>query len=211
MPLPALTVFDVETTGLDPKRGHRIIEIGAMRIEKGRLDETTTFSSLVNPERPIPPDAKRIHRITDDALRDAPTIMTVLPAFLAFAKDSLLVAHNAAFDRGFLDVEKECCWGYVDLPPCLCTVEKECCWGYVDLPPCLCTMLLSKSLFPTASRHNLDTLCERFHVPLPPDRHRALADVLLTAQVLLRLLEHGHIHSYEELQRRAGLPEMVKA
>ncbi|MBI2117714.1 3'-5' exonuclease, partial [Candidatus Peregrinibacteria bacterium] len=50
MPLPSLTVFDIETTGLDPKRGHRIIEIGAMRIEKGRLDETTTFSSLVNPE-----------------------------------------------------------------------------------------------------------------------------------------------------------------
>jgi len=192
MPLPSLTVFDIETTGLDPKRGHRIIEIGAIRVEKGQIDRTKIFSSLVNPERPIPPDAKRIHCITDDALRDAPTIMTVLPAFLAFAKDSILVAHNATFDRGFLDI------------------EKECCWGYVDLPPCLCTMLLSKSLFPTTSRHNLDTLCERFGIPLPPDRHRAMADVLLTAQVLRKLLEHGHIHSYEELQRRAGLPEMTK-
>ena len=192
MPLPSLTVFDIETTGLDPKRGHRIIEIGAIRVEKGQIDRTKIFSSLVNPECPIPPDAKRIHCITDDALRDAPTIMTVLPAFLAFAKDSILVAHNATFDRGFLDI------------------EKECCWGYVDLPPCLCTMLLSKSLFPTTSRHNLDTLCERFGIPLPPDRHRAMADVLLTAQVLRKLLEHGHIHSYEELQRRAGLPEMTK-
>ncbi len=192
MPLPSLTVFDVETTGLDPKRGHRIIEIGALRVEHGHIDQTKTFSSLVNPECAIPPDAKRIHHITDDTLRDAPSIMTILPEFLAFAHDSTLVAHNAAFDMGFLDV------------------EKECCWGYVELPECLCTMLLSKSLFPTASRHNLDTLCEHFKIPLPPDRHRALADVLLTAQILLKLLDHGHIHSFEELKRRARLPEMVK-
>lgn len=192
MPLPSLTVFDIETTGLDPKRGHRIIEIGGVRIERGQIDQTKTFSSLVNPECAIPPDAKRIHKITDDTLRDAPTIMAVLPEFLAFAHDSTLVAHNAAFDMGFLDV------------------EKECCWGYLELPPCLCTKLLSQSIFPTASRHNLDTLCERFQIPLPSDRHRALADVLLTAQVLLRLLEHGHIHSFEELKRRAGLPEMAK-
>lgn len=193
MPLPPLTVFDVETTGLDPKRGHRIIEIAGVRIENGHIDQTKTFASLVNPECAIPADAKRIHHITDDTLRDAPTIMTVLPEFLAFAHDSTLVAHNAAFDMGFLDV------------------ERECCWGYVELPTCLCTMLLSKSLFPTASRHNLDTLCEHFKVPLPPDRHRALADVLLTAQVLLKLLDHGHIHSFEELKRRAGLPMLVKA
>lgn len=192
MPLPPLTVFDVETTGLDPKRGHRIIEIGAVRVEGGIIDQTKPFSSLVNPECPIPPDAKRIHRISDDAVRDAPTIMTVLPDFLVFAKGSTLVAHNAAFDMGFLEV------------------EKECCWGYVDLPPCLCTMILSQSLFHTAFRHGLDALCERFSLPLPPDRHRAMADVLLTAQVLLQLLEFGHIRSFEELKRRAGLPEMVK-
>ncbi|OGJ57191.1 hypothetical protein A3H22_03450 [Candidatus Peribacteria bacterium RIFCSPLOWO2_12_FULL_55_15] len=193
MPIPSLTVFDIETTGLDPKRGHRIIEIGGIRVEQGRIDQTKTFSSFVNPECLIPPNAKRINKITDDALRDAPTIMTVLPEFLAFAKNSLLVAHNAAFDRGFLEV------------------EKECCWGYVELPLCLCTMLLSKSLFPTVSRHSLDALCERFQIPIPPDRHRAMADVLLTTQVLRKLLEHGHIHSFEELQRRAGLPEMVKS
>ena len=192
MLLPSLTVFDIETTGLDPKRGHRIIEIGGIRVEQGRIDQTKTFSSLVNPECLIPPDAQRMHRITDNTLRDAPSIMTVLPEFLAFAESSTLIAHNAAFDRGFL------------------AVEKEYCWGYIDLPLCLCTMLLSRSLFPTASHHSLDALCERFQVPLPPDRHRALADVLLTAQVLLKLLEYGHIHSFEELQRRAGSPELVK-
>lgn len=193
MPLPPLTVFDIETTGLDPKRGHRIIEIGAIRVEQGRIDQTKTFSSLVNPECPIPPDAKRIHRITDDTVREAPTIMTVLPTFLAFAKDSTLVAHNAAFDMGFLEV------------------EKEYCWGYVQLPPCLCTMVLSQSLLHTAFRHSLDALCERFSLPLPPDRHRAMADVLLTAQVLLQLLEYGHIHSMEELTRRASLQQLTKA
>lgn len=192
MLLHPLTVFDIETTGLDPKRGHRIIEIGAVRVEGGRIDETKTFSSFVNPECPIPPDAKRIHRITDDTVCDAPTIMTVLPEFLAFAKDSTLVAHNAAFDRSFLEV------------------EKECCWGYIQIPPCLCTMVLSQSLLHTAFRHSLNALCERFSLPLPPDRHRAMADVFLTAQVLLRLIEYGHIHSMEELTRRAGLPALVK-
>lgn len=191
MPLPSsfppLTVFDTETTGLDPRKGHRVVEIAAVRIEGGRILEETPFSTFVNPERDIPWEAKQVNHITDEDVRNAPTIMTVLPEFLAFAQGSVLVAQNAQFDMNFL------------------ACEKEFCWGYVELPECLCTMRLSQSLFPTAFRHNLDIMSERFQLPLPENRHRALPDVIQTAKILLCMIEHGKISSMEELRRRAGL------
>lgn len=188
MALPALTVFDIETTGLDPRKGHRIIEIAGVRIENGKITDKT-FESLVNPERPIPPEARQINGIGDADVNAAPTIMSVLPEFLAFAQGSILVAHNAAFDMGFL----EC--------------EKEFCWGYVELPECFCTMRLSQSLYPTAFRHNLDVLSERFGIPLPQGRHRALPDVLQTATILLKMIDFGRIQSCDELRRRACLAQ----
>ena len=186
--LPAFTVFDVETTGLDPRRGDRIIEIAGVRIEGGTIMEESAFVQLVNPERTIPWEAKRINNISDEDVAGAPTIDQVLPRFLEFAKDSILVAHNAEFDMGFLDV------------------EKQSCWGYVDLPACLCTMRLSQSLFPHEFRHNLDVLSLRLNLPKPPTRHRALPDVILTGQALLKMLDIGKIASIEDLRKRAGLP-----
>ncbi len=185
--LPPLTVFDTETTGLDPKKGHRIIEIAAVRVEGGQIIAERTFTTYVNPERPIPPETRAIHHIDDSMVAGAPTIMEALPAFLEFAQGTRLVAHNAAFDMGFLQN------------------EKDFCWGYVELPECFCTMRLSQSLFPTAFRHNLDTLCQKFGFEMPKDRHRALPDVLLTANVLLKLVDAGRIQSMDELRRRAGL------
>jgi DNA polymerase III epsilon subunit-like protein len=88
-------------------------------------------------------------------------------------------------------------------------MEKEFCWGYVELPEILCTMKLSQSLFPTAFRHNLDILSERFAIPLPEGRHRALPDVIQTAKILLKMLDHGKISSMDELRRRAGLAQMA--
>lgn len=185
--LPPLTVFDTETTGLDPRKGHRIVEIAGVRIENGRILEDRTFSTFVNPERAIPWEAKQINKIDESDVAGAPTIMTVLPEFLAFAQGSILVAHNASFDMSFL----EC--------------EKECCWGYVELPECLCTMRLSQALYPSAFRHNLDVLAERFKLPPVTDRHRALPDVLQAAKILLKMLEEGRIQSMDELRRKAGL------
>ncbi len=186
-PLPPLTVFDVETTGLDPRRGHKIIEIAGIRIEGGQIDETKSFVSLVNPERSIPWEAKQVNKISDEAVRSAPGIEEVLPKFLAFSEGSILVAHNATFDMGFMEV------------------EKELCWGYIDLPDCLCTMRLSRALFPTEFGHSLDAVSRRLGLTIPQARHRALPDVLLTAHALVKMIELGEIHSMEDLQEICGV------
>ena len=193
MPLPTLTVFDIETTGLDPKRGHRIIEIAAMKIVNGVIDEANAFHTMVNPERDIPVEAKQIHRIGNNDVANAPTIMTALPQFLEFVQGSILFAHNAAFDFGFLQT------------------EKEFCWCYVELPECLCTMQLSRNLYPQEFRHNLDALCQRFGIIPPAVRHRALTDVHLTAQALLKMLGTGKIANVEDLRKRASLVSLAKA
>lgn len=189
--LPPITVFDTETTGLDPRSGHRIIEIAGVRIEDGVIKQDQTFVSLINPEREIPYEAKQVHKISDEQVKDAPRVEDVLPKFLDYAKGTILVAHNASFDMGFLEH------------------EKEYCWGYIDLPECLCTMKLSQSVFPKEFRHNLDVISRRFDLQMPSDRHRALSDVLLTAEVFLRLIAAGNITSVDELRKRAGLRTLV--
>lgn len=191
--LPAFTVFDVETTGLDPRQGHRILEIAGVRVEGGKILEEMTFSQLVNPERPIPWEAKRVNHISDEEVLTAPTIDVVLPEFLRFAGNSSLVAHNAEFDMGFLNR------------------EKECCWGYVDLPESFCTMKLSQTLFPHEFRHNLDVVSLRLGLTIPVQRHRALPDVLVTAQALLKMLEIGKIQSIDDLRKRAGTRQLARS
>ncbi len=190
--LPPITVFDVETTGLDARRGHRIIEIAGIRIENGQVDETKSFVSLVNPERDIPWEAKQVNKISDDDVRGAPGIEEVLPKFLEFAQGSILVAHNANFDMGFLNV------------------EKELCWGYVEVPECLCTMLLSRALFPTQFGHSLDAVAKRLNLTIPQARHRALPDVILTAHALLKMMELGEISSIDDLRGLASLSANVR-
>lgn len=190
--LPPITVFDIETTGLDPNRGHRIIEIAGVKIENGIIKQETAFTSFVNPERDIPAESRQIHKITDEQVRSAPSIDEVLPKFLEFAQGSLLVAHNAEFDYGFLEV------------------EKESCWGYIDLPECFCTMRLSQSIFPREFRHNLDVLVKKFDLKVPGDRHRALADALVTAEALLKLLEVGNVSSMDEFKKRAAIRALAR-
>ncbi len=189
-PLPNLTVFDVETTGLDPRRGHRIIEIAGVRIENGQIDETKSFVELVNPERDIPWEARQVNKITDEDVRNAPGIEQVLPKFLEFSRGSILVAHNANFDMGFLHC------------------EKEVCWGYVDLPDCLCTMKLSQAVFPREFGHSLDKVANRLGLTIPKARHRALPDVLLTAHALLKMMEIGKIENIEDLWAMSGIAAM---
>ncbi|MFH1670674.1 MAG: 3'-5' exonuclease [Patescibacteria group bacterium] len=189
--LPTFTVFDVETTGLDPRRGHKIIELAALRIEDGKILTDAPFNSFVNPERPIPMEAMQVNKIRNEDVLGAPTIDQVIPMFLEFAADSLLVAHNAEFDMGFLNT------------------EKEHCWGYIDIPDALCTMRLSQSIFPNEFRHNLNVVALRLGLEMPTSRHRALPDVSLTAQALLKMIAIGQIETEEDLRQRAGWREMV--
>jgi len=184
----SFTIFDVETTGLDPRAGHRIIEIAGVRVEKGTTPIGQTFSSLVNPERDVPPEAQHIHGLRQQDLLNASTITDVLPKFLTFVEGTILIAHNAQFDMGFLEV------------------EKEVCWGYIDLPECLCTLSLSRSVSPRETRHSLDVVAERLGLPIPQNRlHRALSDALLTTEVFLHLLGRSGVRTLEDLRSRASL------
>jgi DNA polymerase-3 subunit epsilon len=164
----AYTVFDTETTGLEPSAGDEIISIGAVRIVNGRLLRQEVFEQLVNPRRPIHREATRIHGIDDRALAGQPTIEDVLPAFHRFCEDTVLVAHNAAFDMRFLEL-------------------KEAATGIRFEQPVLDTLLLSAVVNPSLEEHNLDAIAERLGVRVI-GRHTALGDALVTGEVFLRLL-----------------------
>ena len=171
LPLTALTyvVFDTETTGLAPERD-AIVQIGAVRAVNGRLVGGETFETLVNPGRPIPPAASRVHGITDEMVTGAPDIRAAARAFHDFAHDAVLVAHNAPFDLAFL---RRC--------------EAEA--GVRFDQPVLDTVLLSAALFGKTELHTLDAIAERLGVHIDgAARHTAMGDALATASVLLRML-----------------------
>jgi DNA polymerase-3 subunit epsilon len=162
------TVFDTETTGLEPSAGDEIISIGAVRIFNGRLLKNEVFEQLVDPLRPIARDATRIHGIDSRALAGQPPIGKVLPGFHRFCEDTVLVAHNAAFDMRFLEL-------------------KEAATGVRFAQPVLDTLLLSAVVHPSFENHNLDTIAERLGVRVI-GRHTALGDALVTGEVFLKLL-----------------------
>jgi DNA polymerase III subunit epsilon len=164
----AYTVFDTETTGLSPAGGDEIIQIGAVRIVNGRLLRQERFEQMVNPGRMIADASLRVHGITQDMVAGKPRIDQVLPAFHAFAQDTVLVAHNAAFDMKFLQL-------------------KEADTGIVFRQPVLDTLLLSALVHPNQRSHELEAIAERFEITLL-GRHTALGDALVTAEVLLRLI-----------------------
>jgi DNA polymerase-3 subunit epsilon len=162
------TVFDTETTGLNPSEGDEIIQIGAARCVNGKLLKQECFEQLVNPGRLIPAAGIPIHGITQDMVRGKPDITEVLPAFYNFAQDSVLVAHNAAFDMKFLQLQ-----------------EKN--TGLVFNHPVLDTLLLSAVVHPNQESHQLEAIAERLNVTVL-GRHTALGDAMVTAEVWLRLI-----------------------
>ena len=164
----AYTVFDTETTGLEPSRGDEIIQIGAARIVNNRLLRQETFNQLVDPEGPIPPQGIPIHGISDDMVRGQPNIDVVLPAFHAFCEETVLIAHNAAFDMRFLQLKEERT-------------------GVRFTQPVLDTLLLSAVVHPNQESHKLDVILERLGIQIGT-RHNALEDALATGEVFLKLL-----------------------
>ncbi len=164
----AYTVFDTETTGLSPSDGDEIIQIGATRIVAAKLRRQECFEQLVDPQRSVPAAGVAIHGIQPEQLQGQPVIDAVLPAFHAFAQDTVLVAHNAAFDMRFLQL-------------------KEARTGLRFDQPVLDTLLLSAVIHPQQESHRLEAIAERLGVPVL-GRHTALGDAMVTAEVFLKML-----------------------
>jgi DNA polymerase-3 subunit epsilon len=180
------TVFDTETTGLNPSQGDEIIQIGAARVVNNKLLRQECFEQLVDPKRPIPAASIPIHGIQPEMVLGQPTIDQVLPAFHAFAQDTVLVAHNAAFDMRFLQLK-----------------EKQ--TGAVFDHPVLDTLLLSAVVHPNQDSHRLEAIAERFNVTII-GRHTAMGDAMVTAEVfvkLIPLLAEKGIHTLGEAREAA--------
>lgn len=162
-------VVDLETTGMSPVKGDRIVEIGAVVVENGVI--TDEYSTLVDPERLIPYFVQRVHGISDAMVIGKPVFAQVLPSFLEFCQDSVLVSHNATFDRGFLDHQAQE------------VMQAPLPHAHVD------TLRISRMLLPKLGKHNLDALTAHFQVRIPPQqRHRALGDARATAEIWIKML-----------------------
>ena len=175
------TVFDTETTGLEPSNGDEIIQVGAVRVVNGRLLRQEIFDQLVDPRIPLKPEGIPIHGITEDMVHGQPTIDVVLPAFHEFCSDTVLVAHNAAFDMRFLQL-------------------KEISTGIRFQQPVLDTLLLSAVIHPNQESHRLESIAERLGINVI-GRHTALGDAFVTGEVFLKmagLLNEMGIHTLRE-------------
>ena len=164
-------VLDTETTGLDPRQGHRVIEIACVEL-RDYLPTGRHFHCYIDPERDIDPDAERVHGISRAALIGKPNFAhaSVATAFLAFIEDAALIAHNAAFDRNFLNHELDQA-GHRVLPD----------GRWID------TLALAQKRFP-GMHNSLDALCKRFKISLAErEKHGALVDAKLLAEVYLEL------------------------
>ncbi len=161
-------VLDFETTGLSPDHGDRAIEIGAVRIENGRI--TDRFQRLINPGRRISSFIEGYTGITNIMLRDAPPSNEVMTEFSEFIEDFDIVAHNASFDRRFLEAE-------------LKQIRQRYTGEFA------CSMLVSRRVYPNAPSHKLGTLVEYKSIPASGTFHRALADAEMTTHLWLRMLD----------------------
>lgn len=165
-------VLDTETTGLEARKGHRVIEIGCIELA-GRRPSGRSFHRYLNPDRDIDDGAFAVHGISNDFLRDKPRFADVAAEFLEFVGDAEVIAHNASFDMGFLEMELEA----TGMPPgCLRERVKV-----------LDTLALAREKYP-GQRNNLDALCKRLGVDASQrDLHGALLDAQLLAEVYLAM------------------------
>ncbi|KIC08244.1 3'-5' exonuclease [Leisingera sp. ANG-M1] len=162
-------VFDTETTGLLPHKDE-IVQIGALRVVRGRIIDEEQFETLVDPGRPIPAVSVKVHGISDAMVQGAPDISEAARSLHRFASDAVMVAHNAPFDMAFLHRHAK---------------RAGVAWDQ----PVLDTVLLSAVLFGASQSHTLDALCERLDVTIPAAvRHTAMGDARATAEVFCKML-----------------------
>jgi DNA polymerase III subunit epsilon len=164
-------ILDTETTGLDHRRGDRLIEIGCIELFN-RTPTGVEFHAFINPDgKVVHPDAERIHGIATAFLLDKPLFPAVAPGFLEFIGDSPLVIHNAPFDVGFINMELERLGGAV-----------------IGMDRVVDTLVLARRRHP-AGPNSLDALCKRYGIDTSKrTRHGAIVDSLLLAQVYVELL-----------------------
>ena len=163
-------VLDTETTGLDPTRGDRLIEIGCIEL-MNRMPTGREYHCFINPERDVPAEAQAVHGISAEFLKDKPLFAHVAPAFLEFIGEDVLVIHNASFDIGFLNAE-------------LLKVKKP----KIDMNRVVDTLQLARRKHP-AGPNNLDALCKRYAIDNSKRlKHGALVDSELLAKVYVELL-----------------------
>jgi DNA polymerase-3 subunit epsilon len=163
-------VLDTETTGLDPYQGHRLIEIGCVELIN-RIPTGQNFWRYVNPERDVPAEALAVHGITAEFLKDKPLFAEVADELIEFLGEAPLVAHNAAFDLGFLNAELE-----------------RCARPLVGRERLIDTLLLARRKHP-AGPNRLDDLCLRYSIDNSRrTKHGALLDAEILAEVYLELI-----------------------
>ena len=174
-------VFDLETTGFSPI-SDRIIEIGAVKVEQGRITER--FSSFVNPKIPIPFKITQLTSINDSMVMDAPDIEAVLPQFLDFVGYAVLVAHNAGFDVSFIEQNMR----YQDMTPDLTSVD---------------TVAMARILMPTLAKFKLNVVAKALNISLE-NHHRAVDDAGATAEIFvkfIKMLQDRDIYDLKGLNR----------
>lgn len=181
----SFVVFDIETTGFSAKKD-RIIEIGAVKI-RGRKIEGR-FSGFINPQVPIPYKIQELTGISDEMVMDAPTVDKVLPEFLDFCEGSVLVAHNASFDTGFIR-------------------ENAKILGYPHAPTVIDTLAFARLLLPKLGRFKLDTVAKALDIELE-NHHRAVDDAQCTAMIWLKFIEMLSEKGYHKLSELSELGKM---
>ncbi|HPF29241.1 MAG TPA: exonuclease domain-containing protein, partial [Lachnospiraceae bacterium] len=169
-------VFDLETTGVIATK-HKIIEIGAVRVENGVI--TQRFSEFVNPKVPIPLEIEKLTGIDDSMVMEAPVIDEILPRFLEFCKDCVMVAHNADFDMGFIKHNAN-------------VLGLTCEATYID------TVGISRVLFPGQHKHTLDAVAKTMGVSLE-NHHRAVDDAEATAEIFVKFIPKLYEHQVYDL------------
>lgn len=181
-------VFDVETTGLFPQRGDRIVEIAAVRVKNWEIVDS--FESLVNPKRSLPIEAQNINNITEDMVAGAPTADEILPKMIDFTRGACLVGHNVKFDLNFLCYQ-------------LSLIERK----LKEETPAIDTLKMAKELLPHLTSFRLAHVAHSLGETVE-ETHRALPDVELTAKVMRRLLDIAddqNISTFKNLHKHFGV------